>query len=201
MDEEWEVEKFTDFKKSKRKNAGGYELLVKWVGFPASQNTWEPMNTILDGFKHPDKTIYQVLESLGIKLSKRCENFFDFQNRKEKQVNKLPVKTTKQDATHKPKSFKQKKFLCESKHNSIDLVREDDRGFAKKGFFLYQAKCSQCDIMFVDGAEKGVAEKYRISRNSPVYVCCNSACTYYTCGNCYVDKILANECKTSRNRK
>ena len=159
------------------------------------------MDTLLDGFKKPNKNIYQVLESLGIKQSKRCENLFDLEKRAEKQVNKPTVKTTKKNATHKPKSFKQTKFLCELQHCSIDLKREEDGGYAKKNYFLYQAKCRICNIVFVDSAEKGVAGKYHVSRNNPVYVCCNSACTYYSCGNCYVDKILANECKTSRNRK
>ena len=45
---ECKVESFVKVKRSKKKDSGGFLFLIKWIGYPDSLNTWEPMSLIDD---------------------------------------------------------------------------------------------------------------------------------------------------------
>ena len=47
--ETYEVEHIVNHRK---KPNGDYELYIKWVGFPHSDNTWEPLNTLYVDIKN-----------------------------------------------------------------------------------------------------------------------------------------------------
>ena len=80
------VEAIVDFKFSKQKGAGGYLLHVKWVGYTEKDNTWEPMEVLLDGWDCGDNDVYEFFEKENIDVS-RCSEFdFKKRTRKPRQV-------------------------------------------------------------------------------------------------------------------
>ena len=65
-------------KRSKKKDSGGFLFLIKWIGYPDSENTWEPMS-LLDDWDVEREQIYKFFEDENIDVS-GCAKF-DFVKR------------------------------------------------------------------------------------------------------------------------
>ena len=65
-------------KRSKKKDSGGFLFLIKWIGYPDSENTWEPMS-LLDDWDVEREQIYKFFEDENVDIS-GCAKF-DFVKR------------------------------------------------------------------------------------------------------------------------
>ena len=74
----YKVESFVKVKRSKKKDSGGFLFLIKWIGYPDSENTWEPMS-LLDDWDVEREQIYKFFEDENIDVS-GCAKF-DFVKR------------------------------------------------------------------------------------------------------------------------
>ena len=70
-EETYNVEKLLDFKEDKK---GKQKFLVKWKGYPASENTWEPAENLAGEWQHLDSAKQKQLLSKAIfGAALRCE--------------------------------------------------------------------------------------------------------------------------------
>ena len=70
---EHKVESFVKVKQSKKKDSGGFLFLIKWIGYPDSLNTWEPMG-LIDDWNIERKRVYKFFEDELIDVS-GCDTF------------------------------------------------------------------------------------------------------------------------------
>ena len=57
----FKVDAIVAVKKSRMKGSGGFLLLIKWNGYEESENTWEPMQDMLNGWNCKRHLIYSFL--------------------------------------------------------------------------------------------------------------------------------------------
>ena len=70
---ECKVESFVKVKRNKKKDSGGFLFLIKWIGYPDSLNTWEPMS-LIDDWDIEREHIYKFFEDELIDVS-GCDAF------------------------------------------------------------------------------------------------------------------------------
>ena len=74
----YKVESIVKVKRSNKKDSGGFLFLIKWIGYPNSENTWEPLS-LLDDWDVEREQIYKFFEDENIDIS-GCAKF-DFVKR------------------------------------------------------------------------------------------------------------------------
>ena len=87
---------------------------------------------------------------------------------------------------------------CNMDHNKYDLGSiynaVDDKNYCAEGFYLFEVKCSLCNVEFVQ-SRKEVKDKLKAvvpSINRPVMVCNGQvqySCTHAVCYQCFQKKV------------
>ena len=87
---------------------------------------------------------------------------------------------------------------CSMDHNKYDLgsvyKSVDNKNYCAKGFYLFEVKCSLCDVEFVK-SQKEVNDKVKAvvpSIAKPVMVCNGQvkySCTHAVCYKCFQKKV------------
>ena len=207
-EEVYKVDEIVAVKKSRLKNSGGYVLLIKWDGYEESQNTWEPMESMLSGWNCERKDIYSFFAENNIDVDK-CSDFDFIEGKMKREGTKSdkPKSSSKTNskANHSKNQIQKhyrNGYICDVSHEVKDgnLQPETNADYAKEPNFLYKMKCHICYINFVATNDSGGDNQYKISLDNPCYICsASTACTYYVCGTCYNKKIILGG-KPKRNR-
>ena len=208
----FKVDAIVAVKKSRMKGSGGFLLLIKWNGYEESENTWEPMQDMLNGWNCKRHLIYSFFRKNKIDVTK-CDDFDFIKGTMKKQAStkndnlesspktKSKGHHSKNQECHKISHYRSG-FICDASHEVLDgNLKEETVGTnADKPNFLYGMKCKICCTNFVGTKESSLKDQYKVSQNNPCYVCGkNTACTYYVCGKCYKAEIVMGD-KPKRKR-
>ena len=164
-----------------QKGSGGYQLLVKWVGYGAKDNTWEQMEPFLSNYGSKRSEIYEQLKTVHIDVSKIST--FDLIAGKPKnktvQPKPKPVKKTCVQVMDK----------CPIDHSLFGISYKEINEPAEVGKtgILYKQKCcgKDCDNVF--------GENYAVTMFTPVYACERvvAGCRHFLCKKCHTSGLLS----------
>ena len=180
--------------------------MIKWIGYPNSENTWEPLS-LLDDWDVEREQIYKFFEDENIDIS-GCAKFDfvkrEFKNNLKKSVGddlsdyeRLRAEKTRRNKAYLAKlglDNPKKNYICDATHDVENLKQETDGKYAKEPYFLYKKNCQICKVVFVYKEEEAMEKEkqFRVSTTNPCYICqSNPFCTYYMCGRCYNTKIVS----------
>ena len=186
-EEGYKVQAIVSVRKSKK---SGYEALIKWEGYKYSDNTWEHFDDLCKDWGLEETDICTFLDDNKIDITK-CEHFdFKTMTTKKKQKSTKKKKSSIENKAESPKTI----GICSKSHKVIDgnFKPEPDGNYAKEGYYLFQQTCEKCSSVFVPSGGSG-DDEFRVTFNTPCYVCESMNCSYYLCAFCYTDEMLKEE--------